>query len=95
MILMKSIKQLIATREYKFKKYFLGNIVLIIICLAIGYGIGFIMGVDTAISAAAKIANEFFNIDSALVSSAIHQYNNNIGGCINKAGWKFNESLEV
>lgn len=58
-----------------------GYLIIIIIALLIGGFIGFSIGVYTTIKSIVYVASGFIDIDYDLVSKAIFQYKNNIGGC--------------
>ena len=58
------------------KLIFIGIIIFIV-----GFAVGMVVGIDIAISRVADIASRFVEIDEGLISQAIFQYKNNIGGC--------------
>ena len=52
--------------------------VLIIVCLALGFIVGFAMGVQSCIQVVTEVAKNFVEIDYDAVNSALYQYRNHI-----------------
>lgn len=62
--------------------------IIIAVLIAIAFFIGFYLGGIAAIETMAKIASKFVEIDYGLIKTAVFQYENHIGDCLNRTEWK-------